>query len=257
MPRAKGSSIRALTRGIATLQAINRAGSLSLIGIAREIGVPHPTAIRLVRTLEGEGLVERVPDSKAYRPTALVQSLSCGFQNHDRLVQCAREPIVALTRKCGWPISVVTRAGRVMVTRDSTVSLTSLTFNVYAAGITLPIFSSASGQVTFAYASAEDQQEMLKQASSADRLAVQQFRSGKKAAEIRRQGFAAVPATPHPLNTRANAAIAVPLLADGAVLGALALVFFSSALSLRDAVKKYVPDLTATARQIVERVSES
>lgn len=248
-------TIRALDRGIAVLQAVNRAGSMNITEIAKAAGIPHPTAIRIVRTLAGQGLIAREPHRQNYRPTALVQTLSCGFQNHDRLVQTARRPIVALTKKVGWPISVLTRAGPSMITRDTTVALTSLTFNVYESGIAVPIFGSASGQVYFAFSSVYAQREMLAQAATANAITLKAFRSGKKTSEIIRQGYATMAAMDHPA-ARANGAIAVPILVNDEAIGALALVFFSSALTVHEAAKRFASDLSATAAEIGTRMEK-
>ena len=80
----KGVPIRSLSRGIAVLQAVNRGGTISMMEIARTSNVPYPTACRIVQTLMHEGLIEREPSRKHYRPTALVQTLAHGFQGHGR-----------------------------------------------------------------------------------------------------------------------------------------------------------------------------
>ena len=48
--------------------------------IAKRAKVPYPTACRIVQTLLHEGLIEREPARKHYRPTPLIQSLSNGFR---------------------------------------------------------------------------------------------------------------------------------------------------------------------------------
>jgi IclR family mhp operon transcriptional activator len=53
----KGVPIRSISRAIAVLQAINRQGSMSLMGIAKTAEVPYPTACRIVQTLLFEGLI--------------------------------------------------------------------------------------------------------------------------------------------------------------------------------------------------------
>jgi IclR family mhp operon transcriptional activator len=125
----RGVPIRSLSRGIAVLQAINRGNSLSMTEIARTSEVPYPTACRIVQTLVYEGLIEREPARKRYRPTSLTQTLAYGFQGDAHLVEVARAHLVELTRTLGWPVSLSTHVGHSMVIRDSTHSLTALTFN--------------------------------------------------------------------------------------------------------------------------------
>jgi IclR family mhp operon transcriptional activator len=250
----KDASIRAIARCIAVLQAINRHGSLTLTQIAADSAVPYPTATRIVRTLVGQGLIEREPSRKRYRPTALIQTLSCGFQNHDRLVSAARPHIVELTHRMGWPISIATRVGRVMVVRDSTSSLTPLTFNHYYPGWHVPLLASASGRVYFAHADAEVQRELITHLNSdgaeAEMLLLREFQSGDVGAKIREQGFAAVARTSYSANPGKTSSIAVPLFEDGVLLGSLALVFFATALPLSDAIPRFLPALRETAENI-------
>lgn len=247
----KDYSIRAITRCIAVLQAINRGGALSLTQIAQSADIPHPTATRIVRTLVGEGLIEQEPSRKRYRPTALIQTLSCGFQNHDKLVSTARPHITRLTQRIDWPISVVTRVGRAMVVRDSTSTQTSLTFSNYYPGWQVPILPSASGRVYFAYASPEEQQDLLKyyrlNAQGLDSLMLREFESGEAVAKIREQGYAAVSRTHYSANPGRTSSIAVPLFEGDTLIGALTLVFFANAVPISDAIRRFLGPLREVA----------
>jgi len=249
-------SIRALVRGLAVLRAINHSGSATLIEIANAADIPHPTAIRIVRTLVDLGFVEREPTRKHYRPTALVEALSCGFQRHDRLVRTAREPIVALTGEIGWPLSIVTRVGGQMVSRDSTVSLTSLTFNLYQPGVTLPIFGSASGEAWFAFSHPAEQAEILAhaEASGVDPALISDFRSGEATRQIVGRGYAVGTRNPRPEGSGGNVSISVPILVSGRIVGALTLVFFAQAMTVSVAVERFLAQMKRTAATIGTRL---
>jgi IclR family mhp operon transcriptional activator len=135
----RGVPIRAVCRAISILQEINQMGSLTMMQIAKRGGIPYPTACRIVQTLIHEGLIEQEPARKYYRPTAMVQSLSQGFQADSLLVERGRRHIRALTQKVGWPVSLTVRIGTHMVVRDSTHADTSLTFERYYPGFRLPL----------------------------------------------------------------------------------------------------------------------
>lgn len=75
----KGVPIRAITRGLAVLQAVNQHGSLTMMEIAQSSRVPYPTACRIVQTLVHEGMLEREPGRKTYRATSSVLTLASGF----------------------------------------------------------------------------------------------------------------------------------------------------------------------------------
>jgi IclR family mhp operon transcriptional activator len=250
----RSASIRAISRSVEVLQAINRSGSLTLTHIAEAVELPYPTVNRIVRTLIEVGLVEQEPSRKRYRPTALVQTLSCGFQNHDRLVSTARPHIVALTHAIDWPVSVVTRVGQQMMVRDSTSTLTSLTFNNYYPGWQVPLLASASGRVYFAHAAEQEQAELLRQYEidhkGVDGLVLKDFRDGDAAAKIREAGFAAVARTGYSANPGRTSSIAVPLFEGPTLLGSLALVFFAQASSIPKAIERLLEPLRNTALAI-------
>ncbi|WP_181008323.1 helix-turn-helix domain-containing protein [Sphingomonas montanisoli] len=255
----KDGSIRAISRAIAVLQAINRNGALTLTEIADNAGIPHPTATRIVRTLLEERLIEREPSRKRYRPTALIQTLSCGFQNHDRLVSISRPHITRLTRLIDWPISVVTRVGQAMVVRDSTSALTSLTFNNYYPGWQVPLLPSSSGRVYFAFASPDEQEELLKayrvNQRGVDNLTLREFESGEATAKIRRQGYAAATRTQYSANPGKTSSMAVPIFEGEHLLGALTMVFFANALSIPDAIRRFLEPLKDCAKAIGDEMA--
>ncbi|HEY4545439.1 MAG TPA: helix-turn-helix domain-containing protein [Pedomonas sp.] len=255
------SSIRAIARSISVLQAINRSASLTVSEIAESSRIPYPTATRIIRTLVNLGMIEKEPSRKKYRPTALTQSLSCGFQNHDRLVSVARPHIVELTQRFGWPVSVATRVGKVMVVRDSTSSMTPLTFTHYFPGWQVPLITSASGRAYLSYADALLRQKLLahllETGGPADRLAVQEFLDGNAAEKIRSQGYAAVARTPYSLNPGKTSSLAVPLHHGGELLGSLAMVFFASSVSIAKATSLFLGALTETASEIGKAMESS
>lgn len=257
----KGVPIRSISRCILVLQAINRRGSLSMMEIAQSSGVPYPTACRIVQTLLYEGLIEKEPARKRYRPTALVQSLSHGFQEHDLLVKTARDHIVGLTRKLTWPVSLATRVGSVMVIRDSTHALTSLTFNNYFPGYTLPILECASGQVYLAYTDEASRKNILDALTpptdAAGAMRYKLAQSGALFEDIRANGYASNGRNKFTATPGKTSSIAVPIFDGKGIAGALVLIYFSSAIKMADANRLYLGDLRATAERISAELGAS
>jgi IclR family mhp operon transcriptional activator len=249
----KGVPIRSISRCIAVLQAINRAGDLSLMEIAKRAKVPYPTACRIVQTLLHEKLIEREPTRKHYRPTALIQSLSNGFQARSELVAVAREHIVSLTKLHGWPVTVATRVGQSMVIRDSTHALTSMTFNLYHPGYTLPILECAAGKAYLAYAD-DDEREMIireiRNSGECDHLTLKMLESGDLLNDVREAGYAVKGRNRYTENPGKTSSIARPIFGPDGVVGSIVLVFFSSTMKIDAAVAKYDDDLKRTAALI-------
>jgi IclR family mhp operon transcriptional activator len=250
----KGVPIRSISRCIAVLQAINRHGSLSLNEIAQAAKVPYPTACRIIQTLVHEGFIEREPHRKHYRPTVLVQSLSNGFQSHDRLVQAARSHIVDLTRRLNWPVSVATRVGQNMVVRDSTHALTSLTFSNYYPGYTLPILECASGRACLAFSDPAERKMILdgvrQMPAGVDPHTLAVYQDESALQQIRDDGYASKGRNQHNATPGKTSSLAVPLFENGELVGTLSLIFFASAMKVSEAVSLYIGELKTAAERI-------
>lgn len=250
----RGVPIRSLSRGIAVLQAINRGNSLSMTEIARTSEVPYPTACRIVQTLVYEGLIEREPARKRYRPTSLTQTLAYGFQGDAQLVEVARAHLVELTRALGWPVSISTHVGHSMVIRDSTHSLTALTFNNYFPGYALPVLECASGLVYISHMKPEERSSLLHTLKLMDnakaRHAVSLLEREGLDEEIRANGYATRGNNMFTNNPGKTSSIAVPIMHEGRIIAAMTLVFFSAATKMTDAVRQFIDPLKQAAEAV-------
>lgn len=250
----RGIPIRAISRAISVLQAINQAGSLNMMEIAHTSRVPYPTACRIVQTLLHEGLIEREDRRKYYRPTALVQTLAQGFQGHGQLVTAARPQMAALTRRIGWPISLSTHVGNSMILRDSTHALTSLCFNEYHPGYAMPILDCAAGLVHLAFSSRDDRETIL---SNLSRFGDEDVRhmlvllhEASLLEGIRGSGYAARGHNRFTLNPGKTSSIAVPIVVEQSVVGCLTVAFFAATIELRAAVRELLPLLQECAASL-------
>ncbi len=256
----KGVPIRSISRSLAVLRAVNRAGSLSMMEIAQVSKIPYPTACRIVQTLVQEGMLEREPARKNYRPTVLVQSLSHGFQDHSGLTDIARPHLLSLTKTHLWPVSLVTRVGQMMIVRDCTHAISPMAMNNYYPGATFPLLECASGHVYLAYCDEDERAQLLKAAPatefSVDPMVLSQFQSGFLPDAIRKDGYATRGRNRFTTTPGRTSSIAAPILCDGKVVAALTVVIFATAMKLADAVARYSPDLLAAAEQISGEFSE-
>ncbi|MEM6681291.1 MAG: helix-turn-helix domain-containing protein [Pseudomonadota bacterium] len=250
----RGVPIRAISRGLAVLQAVNRNPALSMTEISKSAEVPYPTACRIVQTLLAEGLIEREPSRKRYRPTALVKTLASGFHDEDELVSKARPHIVELCKDVVWPISLSTRVGARMMVRDSTFALTSLTLNNYYPGYTLPLAECSSGKIYMAYCDDAERGAILEGLRAldgpAEKMGVMMLQDERALNALRDVGYAAQPRNKYTANPGRTSSIAVPILSDGKIHGTIALVFFASAMKIDEAVTKYLPQMQHAAQAI-------
>lgn len=250
----KDGSIRAIVRGLRVLQEINRGGSITMMQICRQAGIPYPTACRIIETLIKEGMVEREPARKRYRATALVRTLSVGFQDEDALVAVARPHIVALCHRHNWPISITTRVGHSMMVRDSTHKLTSLTLHNYSPGYTLPIIECSTGKAYLAFCEEAERDAILsglkRLDGPAERLAGLLLHDDTMLSGIRAKGYATQARNAYTAVPGKTSSVAVPIIKDGAIKGALGLIFFAAAMPMQRAEALFAEDLKATAQAI-------
>jgi IclR family transcriptional regulator, mhp operon transcriptional activator len=257
----KGIPIRAISRGFAVLAAINRHHSLSMMDIARYSNVPYPTACRILQTLLHEGLVEREPARKSYRPTLRVRTLSSGYQETDEIVTVSRPHLLALGKTVVWPLIVSTRVGSAMMVRDSTHTLSPLSLQNYPPGYTLPILGGASGKAYLAFAP-EDERKMVldalleqSKATGQTNPTLQLAQNGAMFEEIRARGYAVQGRNKNTATPGKTSSIAVPIFQDDRVVAALAVSYFASALSAEQAVEQFASTLLASATAISKELS--
>lgn len=250
----KGIPIRSLSRGIAVLQAINRSGSATMTELSRSCDLPFPTVSRLVQSLMHEGLIEREPNRRRFRPTALVQTLAHGFQGDSRLVKKARPHIVELTRIVGWPITLSTHVGHSMVIRDSTHSLSALTFNEYFPGYASPLLESASGLVWIAAMEEEQREHLLNSMSlirNADwEPALRLIRETDMLMDIREKGYAARSFNRFTRNPGKTSSIATIIEDMDGPVGTISLAYFASAMKPEDAIERFAQPMRNVAASI-------
>ena len=239
------------------LQAINNAESLSMMGAARAAGIPYPTACRVVQTLIHEGFIEGVPNTKNYRPTALAHTLSNGYRFDNSLVLAARPVILELTHRILWPISIATRVGMKMMIRDSTYGTTSLAFTNFYPGDSIPFFSSASGKIHLAFCDSAERETILKglrDFGESDDKAMAFFSEARQHGDkIRKNGFATHERNKHVDPPDKTSSISVPIFSGNVYVSTLNLIFFASAMPIKAALGKYLPELLETSRVITEK----
>ncbi len=252
----KEAHIRSIGRSLAVLREVNNAGSLSMMEISKKVGIPYPTACRIVYTLQEEGMLEREPSRKYYRPTPLVQSLSHGYQDHGELVTTSRPYLEQLTRELFWPVSLTSRVGQFMIVRDCTHALSAMALNNYQPGAAFPLLECASGHVVLAHADAQDRSNWLNAAAAADSppdpLTLQLLGSDDFINNICQQGYAMRAYNQFTNTPGRTSSIAVPIFEHGEVSGALTLIYFSVAMRPEAALTRYLSALKAAAFQITQ-----
>lgn len=255
--------IRSVNRAITVLQAVNRQGALTISEISKAVNLSYATTNRIVWTLVSQGILEREPARKSYRPTALVQSLSCGYSPRLQLVGVARPHIETLTKISGWPVSLSSRVGQQMVLQDSTHALTTQTFSDYLPGYSMPILKSAAGLAYLAALPLTERKLLLDQLftdipSDENDWMVRSLKSRGDSFfdEINERGYAVYLKSNDTKNPGKTSSLAVPLFCKGDVVGTLILIFFASALSPQEAFNNHGPAIQEAQKRINQELNE-
>jgi len=146
-----------------------------------------------------------------------------------------------------------------MMLRDSTHANTSLTFEQYYPGFTLPILDSASGKLSMAYAEPEERETILRWMRMSEDIDANYLKIAEGRLDIektQKHGYALQGRNDFNLNPGKTASIAVPIFLNGNFEAAMTMVFFVAAMRIGTAVTTYIDDLKATAAAISKSLSE-
>jgi len=112
-------SIRSLERGLYVLQALQEQPNSSLRDVYRFTGIPKPTLLRILHTLEQAGVVSRRLADGHYRISANQSHLTRKPDRYDRVAEAAAPVLDRLCRKISWPSDLMVPAGDHMEIRES------------------------------------------------------------------------------------------------------------------------------------------
>lgn len=252
-PSHADDAIGPVTRALAVLEALNRRPCTSLHVLNNETGLPKATLARLLNALRAAGYAEQVSSSLGYRVTARVVELAAGFRFRDRVVDAAMPAMQRFTHQHRWPLYLATLEGGAIQIRHSTIADSPLSTEPAAFNQSFPILSSALGRVYLAFCPDAERSMILRALATSRRVENKPARDRRRLLvalqEIRHQGYAITPP-----NRSRYLGLAVPVMHDDDVLACLSLRFLHRALSLPEAVDRYLRDLQHTARGIGQAI---
>ena len=161
MSREDVASLQGVTNAAAVLELLARHGAgLGGAAIGRKLDLPPSTAHRLLRTLEGCGLVEQDRDSKLYRLGLKLFELASAVSRRLGLRETARPLLERLARETEETVHLVKLdRGECVVIEDvespRTVYVRSLI------GERRPLHATSAGKVLLAFLPAEQMEEVL------------------------------------------------------------------------------------------------
>ncbi len=247
--------VNSVVRALELLQALNRRPISSVDDLYVQTGIPKPSIVRLLQTLEARGLVRHAPQHGAYYLTSEVRTLSAGYHSEPRLVEAAAPLLDDLTLRIKWPLAIAVPDSGAMVVRYSTIPLSPLALLHSTLGMRLSFASRALGRSYLAFCEPDEQETLIKLLQKStepeDAAARDPVTLRKLLADVRVRGLA----TRDPRVRAVSNTLAVPVFEDARVVASVGLTFFSSAMTPDEAIERYRHEMERLSAGITERLA--
>jgi IclR family mhp operon transcriptional activator len=251
--------VEAVVRTLQILEALNRHPVATVAQLHEHTGIPKPSIVRLLQTLEGRGYVRHAPQPGGYYLTSKVRALASGYHSEPRIVEVLAPLLDALTADIKWPAAVAVPEGDAMVVRYSTIPSSPLSLLHSTINMRLSLVSRALGRAYLAFCSDEERAALLGMAaasSNPEDVPARDRKSIEATLElVRRQGYALRDPTVRPVSRT----LAVPVFDASHVVGAIGITWFASTMKADEAVQRYLgrlQDAAATARAALAQRAE-
>lgn len=262
-------TIRAVERAFDVLQALQRMPrGATLVELKTATGLSGPTLLRMLKTLIELKAVRRSMMDQRYRNSVQLKVLTRGMHPVDRLADAAAPWLDTLCQQVEWPSDLAIHSGEddYMMVLES--SLRQSRFFVQRTGgrVRVNLFGSAAGSAFLSALTPQRRSELVEAARAGrdihNRQVIALDELERRVAQIQDRGYAAR----HPVyrggsyngEPRDDAlnAIAVPIIGDGKVLGALNINWNRAAMTEKEMVRRHLSVLQEAARGIAANASE-
>ena len=223
-------SVRAASRILAVLQAMNREPHSTLHSLHGATGLPKSTLVRLLKTLTADGYVSNDPRHAGYQITSLVTSLSSGFHGDPLVVEAGRAWAIGLSTEFKWPVAIAAFDQDAVVVRYSTVYDSPISPFHATINMRLSLFTRALGRAYLASCTDEQIETFIARGGTEQELESAEAREHDKVWRMvrttRDRGFSM--RDPH-VEPRTSDTIAVPIFARGVVQASIGITYFRAA----------------------------
>jgi len=262
---AKSSTIRGLERGLQVLTALDATPIATLHDLHDLTGIPKPSLLRILNTLEQAGLVSRRLGDGRYRISVNLAFTARKRDRYERLAEAAAPVLDRLCQRLSWPSDLVVPAGDHLENRETSRTQSPYVIQRDRVGHRINWLLSAVGRAYLAFCPDKERQKILaavrKSDQPEDRLARDPKRLERILAETRARGYGTREAgflggyygrAPY---DDGLAAIAVPILDGKRVHGALNLLWTRQAFTVEEFAARHLADLHAAVEEIVNSLN--
>lgn len=243
---------RGISRALAVLTALNRSNGSSVTEISRLTGISRPALYRILTVLTETGYLRRRMEDRAYILTSKVKTLSDGFRSETWINEIASPVLDALQRKVVWPTDLAMFRGNRLELLETTRRQSPFVIDQLVAGGELSsVFKTALGLAYLSYAHPSERAAIIAFYASQDNTTDATF---ARDAELLQQIFKRVTdqgyAWRYGGSVKETGTIAVPVIRGEFAVASVGITFIASALSVEEAVKRYMSILKQSARDI-------
>ena len=252
-------SITALRRGLDVLWSIQQSSAVTLADLHRQTSLSKATLLRILRTLQEAGWIERNEIENRYVPAASAGESGLAVEWRARLSALATQPREQLQRRVPWPIDLAVLDGLAMLILDTHRPMNGLAVNYRVLGFRPRLLLSSLGRCYLAFCPDAERRRLLEALARSpyevDRAALKSHGARDWAARYRAQGYASRDPSPTSLDSPERfGAISVPIQVDDTVVGCISCAWLPAVATEQDVVTRHLADLKAAAQAIRNRL---
>lgn len=223
--------LKTVERTMTVLEELNRHASSRVTDLNKATGIPAPTLVRILETLEAMGYVRKLSRLGGYCVSQGVIALSGGYHGLPEIFQGMQDAADQFTKEHLWPIAITTPDADAMIVRYSTIPQSPLSHKHSTLNRRLGMLTRAHGRAYLAHCPPEARDRLYE-------LCIQcgQFEGSLDAlretmepllSSIRANGIAYRAADLEP----DTMTIAVPVWINDQVAGAIGVTYFRRSLT--------------------------
>jgi IclR family mhp operon transcriptional activator len=233
------------------LHEVNRSGGIRAGDVARRLDLPRPTVYRLLETLEELGYIARSASDDRFRVTRRAASLGDGYDPGIVICQAAAPYLAELSKNLVWPVDLSTYENAAMVIQETTHSRSPMSIDRGMIGKRLPMLRTSAGRAYLAACAPRERDVIINHLRRIDEADDRPFLEADRLVgmitETLQRGYAIRKDGEYNPKT---ASIAVPIVRGEVVFGCISIIWIRSALTIDEAVAKYVRPLREAAAAV-------
>lgn len=255
----KSPTIRALERGLQVFKALEAVATSNLQALHEATGLPKPSLLRILSTLEREGMVHRRLDDGRYCISSRRAAVVRKPDPFDYLAEAAAPVLDRLCQRIIWRSDLCVPAGDHMELRETTRRVSPIAVSPGRIGHRINWLLTAPGRAYLAFCPTEERQRIIallrKTCNPQDQLAHDPNRLDAVFTGVRSCGYGSRDPSfsggfhDHPFDDGLSG-IAVPILQGGRVHGAINIIWVRRALTVGEMVAQHLADLQDAAAEI-------